>query len=98
MEMLITTQHPINLKWNVPLIRVGNSIRHNGLMEYIVLKQDWYQDYYSFFFLQENAIDPNQIELFSPHRPFFKIAYKKKKIFLFLNQNICCGYSKEQSQ
>ena len=39
-----------------------------------------------------------------PGRPFVKSAYKKikrayKKItFLFLSQNICCGYSKEPSQ
>ena len=27
-----------------------------------------------------------------------KSAYLKKKYFLFLNQNICCGYLKEPSQ
>ena len=30
-------------------------------------------------------------------RPFAKSAYQKN-IFLFLKQNICCGYSKEPSQ
>ena len=30
-------------------------------------------------------------------RPLVKSAYKKIA-FLFLNQNICCGYSKEPSQ
>ena len=31
------------------------------------------------------------------NRPLVKSAYQKI-IFLFLNQNICCGYSKELSQ
>ena len=32
-------------------------------------------------------------------RPLVKRAYDNEKIiFLFLNQNICCGYSKEPSQ
>ena len=30
------------------------------------------------------------------HRPLVKRNIKL--LFLFLNQNICCGYSKEQSQ
>ena len=30
-------------------------------------------------------------------KPLVKSAYQKI-IFLFLNQNICCGYSKEPSQ
>ena len=31
-------------------------------------------------------------------RPSVKSVYQKKYFFLFLNQNICCGYSKEPSQ
>ena len=31
-------------------------------------------------------------------RPLVKRAYQKKKKILFLNQNICCEYSKEPSQ
>ena len=31
-------------------------------------------------------------------RTLVKSAYEKNLIFLFFNQNICCGYSKEPSQ
>ena len=27
-----------------------------------------------------------------------RVCYKKKTFFIFLNQNVCCGYSKEPSQ
>ena len=37
------------------------------------------------------------IEIRSNIRSFVKSAYQKI-IFLFLNQNICCGYSQEPSQ
>ena len=32
------------------------------------------------------------------NRPLFKCAYPSKRPYKFLNQNICCGYSKEPSQ
>ena len=46
-------------------------------------------------------------DLVEKYQPLVKIVYQKnnflisrtrKRIFLFLNQNICCGYSKEPSR
>ena len=37
-------------------------------------------------------------ELVALLRTLIKSAYQKQIIFLFLNQNICCGYSKEPYQ
>ena len=37
--------------------------------------------------------------IFSSHEPGLKLRVRNRKIiFLFLNQNICCGYSKEPPQ
>ena len=47
-------------------------------------KQDLCRDHYN------NCI--------ATYRPLVKSAYQINVFFLFLNQNICCGYSKELSQ
>ena len=38
------------------------------------------------------------MDRFHLFRTLVKSVKRKKKKFLFLNQNICCGYSKEPSQ
>ena len=45
----------------------------------------------------DNSLDLMQIFI-KCCRPLVKSAYLKINFFLFLNQNICCGYSKELSQ
>ena len=46
--------------------------------------------------LQSNIYLAEVIKTLS-FRPLIKSAKSKKQIFLFLNQNICCGYSKDCS-
>ena len=48
----------------------------------------------SYYFMDEPNLGEILLILFM--RPLVKCT--KKIIFLFLNQNICCGYSKEPSQ
>ena len=43
-----------------------------------------------------HRLDPSLEATEGRSRPLVKTAYQKR-IFLFLNQNICCGYTKEPS-
>ena len=48
--------------------------------------------------LLQSAQEILQLRIVSIPRPLVKECVPKKMIFLFLIQNICCGYSKEPSQ